>query len=225
MRIDYHQNLLPGGYYHIYNRTVAREPAFIQKSQIENFSKRWNDLIVPYIYPIASCFMPNHFHYLVQIKPMEAWDMDRLIIERSKLSLELLNGKASADAFLSDQFRRVFSGYGLWYNIKHRRNGRLMGSRINKIQIYTDKWRWHRLCYIHHNCIHHNLASDYSLWPYTSYHSWMNYNWDTPLPAGCSWMGKTGVAAKENFIRHHAEFKRSWLQRQLGLEEDEDFKN
>ena len=71
MRNDYHQELIPGAYYHIYNRAVAGESIFSTKWAVGAFMSRWNSYIEPYTDGIAYCLMPNHFHFMLRVKPVE----------------------------------------------------------------------------------------------------------------------------------------------------------
>jgi len=221
MKTNYHQALLPGIYYHLYNRTTGREKAFANDSDISNFNKRWQALLSPYMHHIAYCFIPNHFHFMVQIKSVHEWDLDVVKAQKTRIADELIRGEADHNAFLSDQIRRLFSGYTLWYNLKHHRHGSLFQEKLKRIELKTESRLWHNLCYIHHNGIHHRLTEDYEGWKHSSYHNFFtpDWNWNN-LHSSLSWLGNNGEEAKQNFLHEHLTFKHEWRNNVLNIEDD-----
>ncbi len=106
MRNNYHQELIPGAYYHIYNRAVAGESIFSSKWAVATFMSRWNAHIDPYTNAVAHCLMPNHFHFVLNVKPAEQWDENKLLQENTKVSKKLLAGESSHNDFLVYQLIR-----------------------------------------------------------------------------------------------------------------------
>ena len=64
----------PGYYYHIFNHSNGDENLFREKENYYFFMKKF----IEYIHPISNlfsfCLMPNHFHFLLQIK--EEYEMN-----------------------------------------------------------------------------------------------------------------------------------------------------
>jgi hypothetical protein len=62
------ENLEPGKYYHIYNKTINNEILFRSEENYRHFLSLYGK----YIYPIAETFawalMINHFHYFIKNK-------------------------------------------------------------------------------------------------------------------------------------------------------------
>ncbi len=66
--LNTYEQLIPGEYYHIYNRGNNREDIFLEDKNYFYFL----DLFKKYISPLADlyayCLMKNHFHLLIKIK-------------------------------------------------------------------------------------------------------------------------------------------------------------
>lgn len=61
--------LIPGEYYHLYNRGVNRDNIFFQEDNWVYFLSRLRHYFTPQTSKlIAYCLMPNHYHLLLQIK-------------------------------------------------------------------------------------------------------------------------------------------------------------
>ncbi len=219
MANDYHQELIPGAYYHIYNRAVASESIFSSKWAVGAFMSRWNTYIEPYTDSIAYCLMPNHFHFMIRVKAEAEWDKEKLAKENTLLSLKLLEGKATHNEFLIHQLTRALGGFCTSYNKRKKRHGAVLQERVKRICLRTASRWWWQLCYIHHNCIHHGFAPDYELWPTSSYHDYLERNWDL-LPAHLQWLGEDGPNAKRRFFLAHQRFKDSWAQGTLDWRTD-----
>ena len=57
-----------GHLYHIYNRGINSDLIFLEEKNYDFFLKRLNEYLLPHIYLISYCLMPNHFHLIVKIK-------------------------------------------------------------------------------------------------------------------------------------------------------------
>lgn len=61
-------SLLPGNYYHIYNRSNGSEVLFREKSNFHRFLQLYDKYISPIADTLAWVLMGNHFHVLIYIK-------------------------------------------------------------------------------------------------------------------------------------------------------------
>ncbi len=57
-----------GKYYHIYNRGNNKENIFFELKNYEYFLKKFCYYLEKYVDIYAYCLMPNHFHFLIQVK-------------------------------------------------------------------------------------------------------------------------------------------------------------
>jgi REP element-mobilizing transposase RayT len=60
--------MIPGGYYHVYNRGNNRENIFRDPRSYSHFLRLYAKYIKPMADTYAYCLMRNHFHILIQIK-------------------------------------------------------------------------------------------------------------------------------------------------------------
>src|SRR5512135_2680666 len=67
-------SLVPGMYYHIYNRGTNRENVFIEERNYAYFLSLYARYIEPIADTFAYCLLRNHFHLLVRIKTAEEID-------------------------------------------------------------------------------------------------------------------------------------------------------
>ena len=61
--------LLPTHYYHIYNHAIGSEKLFKRDADYVYFLKKTEQHLKPVCTLLSFCLMPNHFHFVVQIKP------------------------------------------------------------------------------------------------------------------------------------------------------------
>ena len=57
-----------GEYYHIYNRGNNSEMLFYNDDNYNYFLELYSKYIEPIAHTFAYCLMPNHFHFVIQIK-------------------------------------------------------------------------------------------------------------------------------------------------------------
>jgi REP element-mobilizing transposase RayT len=209
MAINYWEKLEAGVTYHIYNRANGRDNLFVKDENYSFFLEKWKKYL-PYLDVYAYCLMPNHFHFLAQVKPV---DSEALIAhiqsQRTVKSQAFLKGEIEYSEYLEDQFKRLFSSYALAINKQEGRHGALFQKRFKRISIINE----HRLCYllayIHHNPIHHFFIDDFDDWKYSSWAAYANLdlpsllNRLTPL----SWFGSNLETAKSCFFKYHEDFK------------------
>ncbi len=61
-------NFSIGGLYHIYNQGNNRQPIFFTRENYEFFIRKVRTHLLPYVDVLAWCLMPNHFHFMVEVK-------------------------------------------------------------------------------------------------------------------------------------------------------------
>ena len=59
----------PGYLYHVYNRGNNKEKIFFKERNYFYFLTKVKLELSEYFHFIAYCLMPNHFHFLIRIKP------------------------------------------------------------------------------------------------------------------------------------------------------------
>src|SRR5690606_24241638 len=71
MATDYHSILIPGSIYHFYNKAVNNRKSFYEERDYRRFIKKFKKYFSPYLNVFAYCLIPNHFHFLVQVKEID----------------------------------------------------------------------------------------------------------------------------------------------------------
>src|SRR5438874_1746183 len=95
-------DLIPGNFYHIYNRANGDDKLFFQQRNYDYFLKRYSDFLDDYLETYAYNLLQNHFHLLVRIR------------EAEQLSRFFQPGKferGDYSAMVSEQFRLFFMSY------------------------------------------------------------------------------------------------------------------
>lgn len=138
---DY-KSFFPGGYFHVYNRGVAKQEIFLDDQDYNNFLKRCRmalnrDFLQEIntrirVTPLPSdcitiatyCLMPNHFHFLIR--------------QENNISI---------DKYIS----RVCSSYTKYFNKKYNRVGGLFEDQFKAKLVDTDSYLQYVSAYIHNN--------------------------------------------------------------------------
>lgn len=163
--------LYPGGFYHVYNRANGDEVMFRNDENYDYFLRKYHSQISPIARTCAYCLMPNHFHFLIQIKS----EMDILRnLHRKGIMNKLFdespeNYRHKLNQILSLQFSHFFNSYAQAYNKMHDRKGSLFMPNYKRINIRSDNYFTDLIVYIHLNPIKSGLTASLDEWKYTSY--------------------------------------------------------
>ena len=207
-KINYWEKFEEESIYHLYNRGINGTTIFKEDENYQFFLTKWSKLIHPYFETLAYCLMPNHFHFLIKVKPLSDELMKEVAAEVTSKSIQFFENKIDHNSFLEDQFKRLFSSYALAFNKQEDRTGSLFQKRFKRVSIKHESKLWHILAYIHHNPIHHNFEADYASWKYSSYNSFLSDK-STLLSRDLvlSWFDGDLEIGKKEFIELHKTFK------------------
>ena len=157
--------LQPEAYYHIYNHGNGNENIFRNDENYNWFLKRYNDYISPIAHTFAYCLMPNHFHFLVQIKSIDE------INAHYKLRVKANNKETlEADKFISQCFSNFLNSYAKAFNKMYNRKGSLFLDNIKRKAVNNDGYFTKLIHYIHANPVHHGFVNSVEAWQHSSYH-------------------------------------------------------
>ena len=149
--------LLPGQYYHIYNRGNNGENLFYEQKNYRHFL----NLYTKYIHPIADtfsyCLLPNHFHFSVRIKDEEEIAIKRTDFKKDKIFTP------------SQHFSNFFNAYAKAINKGYGRTGSLFEERFGRIPITSEAYFVQLIFYIHFNPQNHGFVNDFKVWQWSSY--------------------------------------------------------
>jgi len=207
-RLDYWEDLVPEKIYHIYNRAVGKENLFRKPDNYRYFLDKWKQHL-PYLEVYAYRLMPNHFHFLARVKPLDDDLITHLKKQTTVKSQLLLHGELSYSKYLEDQFKRLFSGYALAFNRQEDRPGALFQKRFKRISVKSEMKLLYLLAYIHHNALHHGFCTAYEDWPYSSWSAYQRLEKRSLLNREevLSWFHADPVRARALFLEYHREFR------------------
>lgn len=157
---DYYQELIPGNFYHIFNRGISKEKIFFQQRNYFYFLRKYEEYLSDFVETYAYCLLPNHFHFLVKVK-------DFFLSNEKIPSLEKMESFCRA----VEQFRRFFISYSMSINKQERRRGSLFIKNFKRKLILNDNDIRKTIFYIHYNPIYHNICREISDYKWSSYSS------------------------------------------------------
>ncbi|RLC51269.1 MAG: transposase [Candidatus Cloacimonadota bacterium] len=134
------------GFYHIFNRGCNKENIFKEESDYRNLINRISQSDYDkYFNIIAYCLMPNHYHFLLQLKKKS----------------------------ISGWIRYIFNGYVQYFNHKYSRSGTLFEGRMKVKQIKDNDHLIVAIAYIHLNPVYADLATKPENWEFSNYQEWI----------------------------------------------------
>jgi putative transposase len=151
--------MLPGFYYHVYNRTINKEPQFHEQQNYDFFLDKFNKYLSNHLDIYAYCLMPNHFHFLIKTKSNGSL---------SKLSdSELLQ----TEKIITKSFKDFFITYSKSINKAYNRTGSLFQAHFKKKMIDKESYLANIIAYIHSNPVRSKICDNLQDWKYSSYNS------------------------------------------------------
>ncbi len=169
--MDYYQPLLAGEKYHIVSRATGSEKLFTEPENYRFFLQRFDKYISPVASVFAYALLPNHFHFLVEIKPYD--DLLELY-KNKKLKPESYTPKEGDNwqpEFVMQHFSNLLNSYTKSFNNRNSRKGALFMDYLRRLQIKTDEQFFATLFYIHKNPVHHGVCKNMADWKWSSYNS------------------------------------------------------
>ncbi|HUG33662.1 MAG TPA: hypothetical protein VMJ90_02745 [Anaerolineales bacterium] len=158
--------LLPGMYYHIYNRGNNSENLFLEKRNYPYFLSLYEKHITPVADTFAHCLLRNHFHFSVRIKTEEeylAQQSSRILKTQEDLNPKKFNPPQN--------FSNLFNAYAKAINKAYGRTGSLFEERFGRIPVTNDSYFTTLIFYIHYNPQKHGFVDDFRDWKWSSYHA------------------------------------------------------
>ena len=189
-----------GKFYHIFNHAVGNEKLFRNDDNYIYFLKKYKEYISPISRTYSYVLMPNHFHFLIEIKDKDEIYKYYLDIELKKETSKVKpENELDFDKFVMQQFSNFFNCYTKSFNKKHNRKGALFIDYLRRTLISEEEYLRNMVLYIHQNPIHHKICNRLEDWKYSSYNAILSEK-STHLEREevVSWFGDL-----ENFIVMH----------------------
>jgi len=144
--------LIPGCYYHIYNRGTNGENIFREDRNYRYFLKLYTQYIEPVAETFAYCLLANHFHIFSKIRDEET-----------------LNTSDDPIIFVSKQYATFFGTYAKAINKGYGRTGSLFEHPFERKLVDNGRYFTTLIIYIHRNPQTHGFVDDFRDWPWSSY--------------------------------------------------------
>lgn len=184
--------LLPGIYYHIYNRGNNRQNIFLEARNYAYFLRLYTRHIEPVAETYAYCLLRNHFHLLIKTKTPA---------EQAEFFQRHQAASSTVEAFQplepSRQFGKLFIAYAKAINKAYGQTGSLFQNPFGRLPVSSDAYFVRLITYIHQNPQKHHFVADFRDWPYSSYQAFLSTRL-THLPRAkiLAWFGGAeGLAA------------------------------
>ena len=199
----YHEPFEEGIIYHVYNCTNNRERLFITEENRFYFLRQYFKYISPFAETYSYNLLPNHFHIICGIRPLEQITQNLNSLEEgSRLKAEKAFLK-SPEQLLNDlieaQFHRFFTSYAMAFNKMFGRRGNLFQRAFKRVRVKTDEQFLQTMVYVHANAMKHKIVTSLKAHPFTSYNEYLtdassklNRNYALEILGG-----------KERFIEFH----------------------
>jgi putative transposase len=159
-KVDKYPELEPENFYHVYNRANGSEKVFLSEENYRFFLRKYSEHIMPVAQTFSYCLMPNHFHFLVQIKSEK-----EIRAALNKDSIKTI----SVEKLVSKQFSNLFSSYTQAFNKQQNRMGSLFMKNFKRIRVNDELYRQRLVHYIHLNPVEAGLCNMPHQWDFSSY--------------------------------------------------------
>src|ERR1700730_933820 len=186
---DYHIPLLADGIYHLVSRANGNEKIFIEERNYPFFIRKFKRHILPIADVFSYCLLPDHFHFLLRIKPIE-------IIQNyfgiKKPGKDFVHDLASD--FIMERFYNLLNSNTKYFNKTYDRKGALFIDYLIRVEIEDEIQFCSTASYIHKNPVHHEYCKSMNEW------RWSSYNDDSFILKEelISWFG-----GEDTYIKYH----------------------
>jgi REP element-mobilizing transposase RayT len=155
--------LVPGGFYHIYNRANADDLLFTEEREFKLFLQKYflysNCIFKTHGY----CLLSNHFHFLVQVR----FEPD---LERN---IGRFKDDKSRSNYMAQHLGNFFNWYATYFNKSHSRKGSLFIHTFHRKSIKDQLYLNQVLCYIHANPVKAGLCKNLHEWKHSSFREYV----------------------------------------------------
>ena len=160
----YYNPLFPEKKYHIFSRATGNEQLFEKEENYLFFLQKFKQHVLPIADVWAWCLLPNHFHFMVEIKPIEIIALHFSETKKGKI----FNEEAVPD-FLMERFSNLLNSYTKAFNKVNQRKGSLFMDYLRRVEITEDAQLGATIFYIHKNPVHHGYCKKLEDWRWSSY--------------------------------------------------------
>ncbi len=203
----YYPPLLPGRFFHVFNRGNNGDNLFYQERNYSYFLRKYLEYLSPVLDTYCYCLLPNHFHILVKVKE------EAVVIENKRDAIPAggtgkrdgvpnqAGREKEAALWVSERFRRFFLGYSQAIKKQEGRTSSLFQKNFRRIEVDSYNYLTNLVPYIHTNAQLHGLCSDFREYEFSSYNIF-SHMLESPIQRDevLEWFGSHPV-----FVQAHLE--------------------
>jgi len=162
--------MLPGNFYHVFNRGNNRENLFYNNGNYEFFLRKYDHYLSGLLDTYAFCLLPNHFHLLVRVK-----ELDEIVVTTGQpkgitfLKGDTFHASEMDENPVSKQFRLFFTSYAMALNKQRKRTGSLFQKHFKRLLVDNPAYFANLVFYVHANPQIHGISDDFRNYPWNSY--------------------------------------------------------
>ena len=208
----YYPPLLPGRFFHIFNRDNNGHNLFYQERNYAYFLRKYFGYLSPVMDTYCYCLLPNHFHILVRVKEetvvighkeaSKAGARDAIPTSVGAGRRDGVPGQHEAALWVSELFRRFFLGYSQAIRKQEGRTSSLFQKNFKRLEVDSESYLINLVLYIHANAQLHGLCTDFREYGHSSYDIF-SHALETPIRRSevLEWFGGSCPA----FVQAHLE--------------------
>ncbi len=156
--------LLPGKYYHIFNRGSNRKKIYYSEENYRYFLRLVDRYLSGYIDILSYCLLPNHFHMVIRVK-----DYDEIKIHSDEYLNTTVNNAESLSKIIANQFKRLFITFAMAINKQENIVGNLFDPKYKRLEIEDDDYLKYLIFYTHYNPEKHGMIKSFKDYRYSSF--------------------------------------------------------
>lgn len=203
--------------YHVYNRANGKEQLFRNHEDYLIFLQKFKFYLSPFLDVYCHILIPNHFHFLVKLKSEEVIKLHlNNLLHKAPFERKYLEGLISYEQLMELEFKRFFISYSMGFNRRYGRKGSLLCRQFRRLKIESDSYFTQVVVYIHANAVKHNLVSDFTTYPWSSWSELMKDNCTGLLKDDLiKWFG-----SMEKLIQIHFDMVEYYYSSEVSIEDD-----
>ena len=158
--------------YHIYNRGNNKDKIFFEEKNYLFFIKKTRKELSDHFHFLAYCLMPNHFHFLVQVKENHNSSDD--FKSSDELFQPILLSEKNYSKEISNKIAVLLRSYTRAINIQEGRTGSLFQQKtkskcLNELNTSENNYISTCFHYIYQNPLNAGLVNKLENWEYSSF--------------------------------------------------------
>lgn len=172
----YYPPLLPGRFFHVFNRGNNGDNLFYQERNYAYFLRKYFEYLSPVLDTYCYSLLPNHFHILARVKEEDVvigHKRDAIPPPATPTPGDGIPSKADrekeAALWVSERFRRFFLGYSQAIRKQEGRSSSLFQKNFKRLEVDSESYLINLVLYIHANAQLHGLCTDFREYGHSSF--------------------------------------------------------